>query len=73
MAIYDPADDDRLEDKPFDRSEALDTLEEQDFQYIMNEAGGMEMLRTILTEGFSGYYSFTDAQLKAELKERGVL
>lgn len=55
------------------REEMLDQLEEQDFQYIMNEAGGMEMLRTILTEGFVGYYNYTTEELKAEIKERAAL
>jgi hypothetical protein len=48
-------------------------LEEQDFQYIMNADGGVEMLRSILQYGFIGYSNYTEAELKAELAERRAL
>ena len=54
------------------RDEMLDTLVEEDFQYIMTKDSGLEMLRTILREGFSGYYNFTDEMLIDELKGRGL-
>ena len=60
------------EDKLFDRYEAMEALEEDDFQYIMTRDGGVEMLRTILCYGFSGYSNFTDQMLKDELKGRGL-
>lgn len=59
-------------DKLFDRFEAVEALEEDDFQYIMTRDGGVEMLRTILCYGFSGYSNYTDQMLKDELKGRGL-
>lgn len=60
-------------DKLFDRYEAAEQLEEDDFQYIMARDGGVEMLRSILAYGFKGYTNYTDEELKAELTERGAL
>lgn len=48
-------------------------LEEQDFQYIMNKDGGVEMLRSILQYGFLGYSNYTLEELRAELAERNAL
>lgn len=48
-------------------------LEEQDFQYIMNKDGGVEMLRSILQYGFLGYSNYTLDELKAEKAEREAL
>ena len=59
-------------DKLFDRYEAVEALEEDDFQYIMTRDGGVEMLRTILCYGFSGYSNFTDQMLQDELKGRNL-
>ena len=56
-----------VEQEKFDLQEQL---EEQDFQYIMNKDGGVEMLRSILQYGFLGYSNFTLEELRAELKER---
>ena len=55
------------------REEMMDELEEQDFQYIMNKDGGVEMLRTILAYGFLGYTNYTDKELELELEERRAL
>lgn len=55
------------------REEMIDELEEQDFQYIMNKDGGVEMLRTILFYGFLGYSNYTDKELELELAERNAL
>lgn len=52
------------------RDDMIETLEEDDFQYIMTRDGGVEMLRTILFQGFSGYSNFTDQMLIDELKGR---
>ena len=60
-------------DKLFDRFAAAEELEEQDFQYIMTQDGGVEMLRSILAYGFRGYTDFTDEELKQELNERKAL
>jgi hypothetical protein len=58
-------------DKQFDREEAVDYLTESDFQYIINGDGmGLELLRTYLEDGFTGYGNFTDEELKAEVTER---
>jgi hypothetical protein len=54
------------------RDDMIDALEEDDFQYIMTRDGGVEMLRTILFQGFSGYSNFTDQMLIDELKGRGL-
>ena len=48
-------------------------LEEQDFQYIMNKDGGVEMLRSILQYGFLGYSNYTLEELRAEMAERKAL
>ena len=61
------------EDKLFDREAAIDELEEQDFQYIMTQDGGVEMLRSILSYGFIGYTNYTLEELKLELNERKAL
>jgi len=60
-------------DKLFDSFAAAEELEEQDFQYIMNQDGGVEMLRSILAYGFKGYTNFTNEELKQELNEREAL
>lgn len=59
-----------LEEEKFALQEEL---EEQDFQYIMNKDGGVEMLRSILQYGFLGYSNYTLEELKAELAERKAL
>jgi hypothetical protein len=61
------------EAKAFDREAAIDELEEQDYQYIMNKDGGVEYLRNILFYGHLGYSNYTDAELIAELNERKAL
>jgi hypothetical protein len=53
------------------RNEMQELLEEDDFRYIMNKDGGLEMLRTMLAEGFSGYNNFTEQMLLDEIKGRG--
>jgi hypothetical protein len=59
------------EAKVFDREEAVDYLTESDFQYIVaGDASGLELLRTYLEDGFTGYANFNDQQLMAEVKER---
>lgn len=58
-------------DKTFDREEAIDYLTESDFQYIINGDGmGLELLRTYLEDGFTGYGNFSDEELVAEVTER---
>lgn len=55
------------------KEEMQEMLEDQDFEYIMNKDGGVEMLRSILQYGFLGYSNYTMAELEAELKERKAL
>ena len=55
------------------RNEMQELLEEDDFRYIMNEDGGLEMLRTMLADGFSGYNNFTEQMLLDEIKGRGFV
>jgi hypothetical protein len=53
------------------REEMIDYLVESDFKYIMEGDGcGLELLRTYLEDGFTGYANFSDAELVAEVKER---
>ena len=54
------------------REEMMETLEDDDFQYIMTRDGGVEMLRSILFQGFSGYSNFTEQMLIDELKGRDL-
>lgn len=60
-------------DKLFDRYALAEQLEDQDFEYIMNQDGGLEMLRSILAYGFKGYTNYTDEELIAEQNERMAL
>lgn len=56
-----------------ERFELQEQLEDQDFEYIMNADGGVEMLRSMLQYGFLGYSNYTLAELRAELAERNAL
>jgi hypothetical protein len=51
--------------------ELVNTLVEMDIEYIFHHAGGAELLRHILTEGFDGYNACTFNELNDELKARG--
>jgi hypothetical protein len=55
------------------KEEMQEALEEQDFQYIMTQDGGVEYLRNILFYGHMGYSNYTQAELEAELAERNAL
>ena len=55
------------------RNEMQELLAEDDFRYIINEDSGLEMLRTMLAEGFSGYNNFTEQMLLDEIKGRGFV
>jgi hypothetical protein len=54
----------------FDRESVIQYLINSDFQYIMNEDGGPELLDSYLDMGFKGYSNFTDVELKAEFEQR---
>jgi hypothetical protein len=53
-----------------DREELVAYLTDSDYDYIMNEDGGLELLESYLRSGFKGYDSFTDAELVTEYKQR---
>jgi hypothetical protein len=57
-------------DKTFDREAAEQFLVDNDFDYIMQQDSGLELLRDYLLIGFKGYVNFTDEELMAEIKER---
>jgi hypothetical protein len=52
------------------RDEKEQFLVDDDFDYIMQTDNGLELLRDYLSQGFTGYMNFTDAELDAEIKER---
>jgi hypothetical protein len=70
MAIYDPTDDNSLEQELTDREAMIEYLSDSDFNYIFQQDPGLELLRSYLEDGFKGYNNFTDAELVAEVKER---
>lgn len=70
MATYDPTDDNRLEQELTDREAMIEYLSDSDYNYIMQTDGGIELLRSYIEDGFTGYSNFTDAELIAEVKER---
>ena len=53
-----------------DREELVSYLADSDYDYIMNEDGGPELLDSYLRSGFKGYDSFTDIELITEYKQR---
>jgi hypothetical protein len=57
-------------DKTFDREAAEQFLVDNDFDYIMQQDSGLELLRDYLLIGFKGYVNFTDEELMADIKER---
>jgi hypothetical protein len=53
-----------------DREELVSYLADSDYDYIMNEDGGLELLDSYLRQGFKGYDNFTDIELITEYKQR---
>jgi hypothetical protein len=53
-----------------DREELVTYLSDSDFEYIMQEDTGLELLDSYLRDGFKGYAQFTDAELIVEYKQR---
>ena len=56
----------------FDRENAIDTLVNSDFDFIMLKDSG-ELLESYLKYGFKGYSGYTDAELKVELLQRNAI
>ena len=56
----------------FDRMKAVDELVECEIDWIINgEDFGIDHLEWILRNGFKGFEEMSDAELMAELEERG--
>lgn len=53
-----------------DREEMVAYLCESDFQYIMHEDSGMELLDSYLRNGFKGYDAYTQTELEVEYAQR---
>lgn len=53
-----------------DREEMVAYLCESDFQYIMHEDGGLELLDSYLRDGFKGYDAYTQTELEVEYAQR---
>ena len=55
------------------REEMIDFLVDSDYNYIMEEDGGLELLRGILDTGFKGYRHMLDAELEVEVNQRKLM
>ena len=54
-----------------DRENAIEYLCEKDFEYINSSDGaGLELLDSILADGFKGYGNYTDRELNEAIAER---
>ena len=53
-----------------DRDEMVAYLCDSDYDYIMNDDGGLELLDSYLRLGFKGYEAYTDEELIVEYKQR---
>lgn len=53
------------------REEAIQYLCQKDFEYINSSDGaGLELLDSILADGFKGYGNYTDEELNSAVMER---
>ncbi len=55
------------------RDEMIDFLIDSDYDYIMQEDGGLELLRDILDTGHKGYRHYLDAELRVEVEQRQLM
>lgn len=55
------------------REEMIDFLADSDYNYIMQEDGGVELLRDILDMGFKGYRHMLDSELAVEVEQRKLM
>ncbi len=55
------------------REEMIDFLADSDYNYIMQEDGGVELLRDILDMGFKGYRHMLDSELRVEVEQRKLM
>ena len=57
--------------KKMGREEAIQYLCQKDFEYINSSGGaGLELLDSILADGFKGYGNYTDEELNSAVIER---
>lgn len=58
--------------KEADRKVAIEYLCERDFDFIINEnnGAGLELLDSILKDGFKGYGNYSDRELNEAIAER---
>jgi len=52
------------------REEIVQYLTDSDFEYILHEDGGPELLGSYLELGFKGYRNYTDMELIVEYQQR---
>ena len=55
------------------RDEMIDFLIDSDYNYIMQEDGGLELLRDMLDTGHKGYRHLLDAELRVEVEQRKMM
>lgn len=57
--------------KKMDREAAIQWLCQRDFEFINeNDGAGLELLDSILEDGFKGYGNYTDQELNDAMAER---
>ena len=55
------------------RDEMIDFLIDSDYNYIMQEDGGLELLRDMLDTGHRGYRHLLDSELEVEVNQRKLM
>jgi hypothetical protein len=55
------------------RDEMIDFLIDSDYNYIMQDDGGLELLRDILDTGHKGYRHYLDEELRVEVEQRQLM
>jgi hypothetical protein len=55
------------------REEMIDFLVDSDYNYIMQEDGGVELLRDMLDMGHKGYRHMLDSELEVEVLQRKLM
>lgn len=55
------------------REDMIEFLTDSDFDHIMQDDGGLELLRDILDTGFKGYRHMLDSELRVEVEQRKIM
>ena len=55
------------------REEMIDFLIDSDYNYIMQEDAGRDLLRDILDTGHQGYRHMLDSELAVEVEQRKIM